>query len=157
MVERGEIGRYAYDLHAEDDDFGQAGTLVRDVLDDAERDRMLSNIVGHVSQDVSDDVRRLMIGYWASVDANLGARVAAGLGCGRVSARRGARTRHGTYATVLLLQMAARALGLCSGFWARCNRSTSAISARHGRRVNRDLGGRRDRLEEAHPPKGENT
>ena len=41
MVERGEIGRYAYNLHAEDD-FGHAGPLVRDVLDDAERDRMVS-------------------------------------------------------------------------------------------------------------------
>jgi hypothetical protein len=27
MVERDEIGRCAYDLHTEDDDFGQAGTL----------------------------------------------------------------------------------------------------------------------------------
>jgi catalase len=82
MVERGETGRYAYNLHAEDDDFGQAATLVRDVLDDAERDRMVSNIVGHDSQDVSDDVQGRMIGYWTSVDANLGARVAASLGCG---------------------------------------------------------------------------
>jgi hypothetical protein len=41
----------------EDDDFGQAGTLVRDVPDDAERDRMVRNIVGHVSQDVSGDVQ----------------------------------------------------------------------------------------------------
>jgi catalase len=82
MVERGEIGGYAYNLHAEDDDFGQAATLVRDVLDDAERDRMVSNIVGHDSQDVSDDVQGRMIGYWTSVDANLGARVAASLGCG---------------------------------------------------------------------------
>jgi catalase len=81
MVERGEIGGYAYNLHAEDDDFGQAATLVRDVLDDAERDRMVSNIVGHDSQDVSDDVQGRMIGYWTSVDANLGARVAASLGC----------------------------------------------------------------------------
>ena len=48
MLECGEIGRCAYNLHAEDEDFGQAGTLVRDVLDDAERDRMLSDIVGRV-------------------------------------------------------------------------------------------------------------
>jgi catalase len=82
MVEPGEIGRYAYNLRAEDDDFGQAGTLVRDVLDDAERDRMVSNIVGHASQDVSDDVQGRVIEYWTSVDANLGARVAAGLGRG---------------------------------------------------------------------------
>ena len=81
-MQRGEIGRYAYNLHAEDGDFGQAGTLVRDALDDAERDRVVSNIVGHASQDVSDDVQSRMIGYSTSVDANLGARVAAGLGCG---------------------------------------------------------------------------
>jgi catalase len=31
---------------------------------------------------VSDDVRRRVIEYWTSVDANLGARVAAGLGRG---------------------------------------------------------------------------
>jgi len=71
-----------YNLYAENDDFGQAGTLVRHVLDDAERGRVVSNIVGHTSPDVSDDVHRRMIGYWTSVDANLGARVAAGLGCG---------------------------------------------------------------------------
>jgi catalase len=52
------------------------------VLDDAERDRMVSNIVGHVSQDVSDDVQGRMIPYWTSVDAILGARVAHRLGCG---------------------------------------------------------------------------
>jgi catalase len=52
------------------------------VLDDAERDRMVSNIVGHASQDVSDDVQGRVIEYWTSVDANLGARVAAGLGRG---------------------------------------------------------------------------
>jgi catalase len=51
---------------------------VRDVLDDAERDRTVSNIVGHAAQDVSDDVKARMIGYWTRVDANLGARVAAG-------------------------------------------------------------------------------
>jgi hypothetical protein len=51
------------------------------------------------SQDVSDDVQGRMIGYWTRVDANLGARVAAGLGCGAGSARREARTRHGTSAT----------------------------------------------------------
>jgi catalase len=80
MVEAAELGHYAYVLHAEDDDFGQAGTLVRDVLDDGERARLASNIVGHASQGVTDDVQRRVIAYWTSVDANLGARVAEGLG-----------------------------------------------------------------------------
>jgi catalase len=82
MVEAGEIGRYAYDLHAEDDDFGQAGTLVRDVMDDTDRDHLASNIIGHASKEVSDDVQRRVIAYWTSVDADIGARVAAGLGHG---------------------------------------------------------------------------
>ena len=89
MVEAGEIGRYAYDLHAEDDDFGQAGTLVRDVMDDTDRDHLASNIIGHASKEVSDDVQRRVIAYWTSVDADIGARVAAGLGHGNGG---GART-----------------------------------------------------------------
>jgi hypothetical protein len=40
LVARCEIGRYADNLHAEDDDFRQAGTLVGDVLDDGGRERM---------------------------------------------------------------------------------------------------------------------
>ena len=38
----GELVRAAATLHAEDDDFGQAGTLVREVLDDAARDRLVA-------------------------------------------------------------------------------------------------------------------
>ena len=33
-VASGELVRYAYEKHAEDDDFGQAGTLVRQVMND---------------------------------------------------------------------------------------------------------------------------
>ena len=36
--------REAYVTHAEDDDFGQAGTLYRDVFDDAEKERFVHNI-----------------------------------------------------------------------------------------------------------------
>jgi catalase len=36
-VEAGDLGRYAYEKHAEDDDFGQAGTLYREVMDDTAR------------------------------------------------------------------------------------------------------------------------
>jgi len=64
MVEAAELGHYAYELHAEDDDFGQAGTLVRQVMDDTDREHLAANIIGHASQDVSDDVQRRVIGYW---------------------------------------------------------------------------------------------
>ena len=49
----GEFVHAAYTLHREDDDWGQAGTLVREVMDDAQRDRLVSNVVGHLSEGVS--------------------------------------------------------------------------------------------------------
>jgi catalase len=54
----GDMVRKAYTLRAEDDDFGQAGTLVRHVLDDAARARLVSNIVGHLKDGVSEPCTR---------------------------------------------------------------------------------------------------
>jgi catalase len=79
-VEAAEIGRYAYELHAEDDDFAQPGTLVRDVMSPTDREHLASNIVAHASAGVSSDVQRRVIDYWTNVDAELGGRVASGLG-----------------------------------------------------------------------------
>ncbi len=76
----GVLVRSAVTLHAEDDDFGQPGTLVRDVLDDDARDRLVSNIVGHVSKVTIPELRERVIHYWRNVDETLGSRVAAGLG-----------------------------------------------------------------------------
>src|SRR5918996_3012347 len=81
-AEAGEIARYAYTKHAEDDDFVQPRALYRDVMNDTDRDHLVTNIVAHASDDVSDDVQRRVVGYWTNVDADLGARVAAGLGHG---------------------------------------------------------------------------
>jgi catalase len=72
----GEFVRAAYDLHAEDDDFGQAGTLVRDVLDDAARDRLVGNIVTHIRAGVVEPVLSRVKEYWSQVDPDLGARIA---------------------------------------------------------------------------------
>jgi catalase len=79
-VDAREIGRFAYEKHAEDDDFVQPRALYREVMNDTDREHLASNIIGHASNRVSDDVQRRVIDYWTSVDANLGARVAAGLG-----------------------------------------------------------------------------
>jgi catalase len=49
----------AYTLHAEDDDWGQAGTLVREVIDDAARDRLVSNVAGHLLNGVTEPVLRI--------------------------------------------------------------------------------------------------
>jgi catalase len=79
-VEAAEIGRYAYEKHAADDDFAQPGTLYREVMTDVDRDHLVTNIVAHAGNQVSDEVQFRVVAYWTSVDARLGARVAEGLG-----------------------------------------------------------------------------
>jgi catalase len=83
-VEAGEIGHYAYQQHRDDDDFIQPGTLYREVLDERDRENLVSNIVAHASADVTPEIQQRVIGYWTNVDADLGARVATGLGIGQV-------------------------------------------------------------------------
>jgi len=78
-VEAAELGRYAYEKHAEDDDFGQPGALYRDAMSEIDRNHLASNIVAHASQDVTDGVKGRVIEYWTNADAGLGERVAAGL------------------------------------------------------------------------------
>ena len=73
----GEMVREAYTLHAEDDDFGQPGTLVREVMDDAARDRLVANAAGHLSDGVSGPVQARAFAYWRQVDQQLGDRIAA--------------------------------------------------------------------------------
>ncbi|MFH5210701.1 catalase [Antrihabitans sp. NCIMB 15449] len=75
----GEIGRSAYVSHSEDDDWGQAGTLVRDVLDDAARDRLVDNIVGHLLNGVSEPILQKAFEYWRNVDKSLGDKVEEGV------------------------------------------------------------------------------
>ena len=85
-VEAGELGRYAYEKHAEDDDFVQPGTLYREVMSDTDREHLVTNIVGHASDEVDDDMQLRVVAYWTKVDPELGARVAAGLGHGNGTA-----------------------------------------------------------------------
>ena len=79
-VEAGELGRTAYAQHAEDDDFVQPGSLYRDVLDATGRASMVTNIVGHAGDRVTSAVQARVVAYCTSIDADLGARVGAGLG-----------------------------------------------------------------------------
>jgi len=72
----GEIVRAAYDLHKEDDDFGQAGTLYRNVLSAADREHLVGNIVRHVNNGVTAPMIPRVLDYWSQVDADLGTRVA---------------------------------------------------------------------------------
>jgi catalase len=72
----GEMVREAYALHREDDDWGQAGTMVRQVLDDAARDRLVSNVSGHLLNGVSRPVLDRALQYWRNIDKEVGDRIA---------------------------------------------------------------------------------
>jgi catalase len=76
----GELVRSAYTLHAEDNDFIQAGNLYRHILDNTGRDHLVSNIVGHMSQGVERFVQERAVNLWRKVDSEFGERIAQGLG-----------------------------------------------------------------------------
>jgi catalase len=76
----GEITRNAYTLRADDDDFGQAGTLYRQVLTPTDREHLASNIIGHLGQGVERAVQERALKNWYQVDPKLGAQIAAGVG-----------------------------------------------------------------------------
>lgn len=79
-VDAAEVGRYANAHHREDDDFGQAGALYREVMSDEDRANLVGNIVTHASDEVQPETQARVVAYWASVDPELGSRVARGLG-----------------------------------------------------------------------------
>ena len=68
----GEMVRAANTLRAEDDDWGQAGVLVREVMNDAERARLVANVAGHLRNGVSEAVLQRAFAYWRSIDKNIG-------------------------------------------------------------------------------------
>jgi catalase len=75
----GEITRSAYVSHPEDDDWGQPGTMVREVLDDAARDRLVDNVVGHLLNGVTEPVLQRAFEYWSNIDESIGKRIADGV------------------------------------------------------------------------------
>jgi catalase len=76
----GEIVRTAQTLHAEDDDYGQAGSLYRDVLSQTDREHLAENLTGHLGTDVEREIQERAVAHWQKVDSDLGARLRAGLG-----------------------------------------------------------------------------
>ena len=75
----GEITRSAYVDHAEDDDWGQAHTLVRDVMDEPARERLVDNVVGHLLNGVTQPVLERAFEYWRRIDREVGDRIADGV------------------------------------------------------------------------------
>ncbi len=74
--------RAGFVQHPEDDDFVQAGTLVREVMDDAARERLVGNVVGHVLNGVREPVLSRVFEYWTNVDAEVGKKVEEGVRAG---------------------------------------------------------------------------
>jgi catalase len=79
----GDMVRAAYTLRKDDDDWGQAGTLVREVFDDAGRDRLVSNVTGHLLGGVSEPVLERAFQYWKNIDRSIGERIEKGVRSGK--------------------------------------------------------------------------
>jgi catalase len=82
----GELTLAAHSLHAEDGDFVQAGTLYREVYDEAAKARFLETITGAVGGVKRSD--------WTNVDAELGAKLRANLGAGQPESDAEAATKY---------------------------------------------------------------
>jgi len=75
----GDMVRAAYTLREDDDDWSQPGTLVREVMDNAARGRLVENVVGHLCDGVSEKVLLRAFEYWRNIDANIGDRIEEGV------------------------------------------------------------------------------
>ena len=75
----GEFIRSAYTKRQDDDDFIQPRTLIRKVMDDAQRDRLVSNVAGSLKNGVSEPVLKRALEYWHNIDKEIGDRIAKGV------------------------------------------------------------------------------
>ncbi|HEY4021497.1 MAG TPA: catalase [Pseudonocardiaceae bacterium] len=75
----GDLVHAAYVSHEEDDDWGQPGTLVRQVMDEDARQRLVDNVVGHLLNGVSEPVLERAFAYWRNIDKDVGDRIETGV------------------------------------------------------------------------------
>jgi catalase len=52
---------------------------VRKVMDDEKRDLLVSNVVGHLKNGVSEPVLERALEYWRNIDKEVGDRIAKGV------------------------------------------------------------------------------
>jgi catalase len=71
----GEMVRTAYTLRKDDDDYSQAGTMVREVLNDEQRARLVNNVAGHLGGGVSEPILARAFEYWRNIDKDLGDKI----------------------------------------------------------------------------------
>lgn len=75
----GDFVRTAYTLRKDDNDFVQANTLVRQVMDDEARNRLVSNVVAHLKNGVTQPVLARAFEYWKKIDQQIGERIEKGV------------------------------------------------------------------------------
>ncbi len=68
----GELVRSAATLRSEDDDFGQPGTLYREVYSAESKARFHATLLGQCQGISIESIREGFFQYWSNVDANLG-------------------------------------------------------------------------------------
>lgn len=73
----GALTRTAATLHSEDSDFGQAGTLVRNVFTAEQRDRFVETLVGQYNSLTVEVIKERFLWYWGEVDATIAERISA--------------------------------------------------------------------------------
>jgi catalase len=59
---------------------------VRKVMDNAQRDRLISNVVGHLKDGVTEPVLARAFEYWRKIDQAVGDRIAKGAKGERIAA-----------------------------------------------------------------------
>ncbi|MCD2188133.1 catalase-related domain-containing protein [Actinomycetospora soli] len=57
------------------DDYGQARTLVREVMSDEERDRLVDNVVGHLLNGVVEPVLSRAFSFMSAIDGEIGKQI----------------------------------------------------------------------------------
>ena len=71
----GDMVRQAYHLREDDDDFSQAGALVREVMDEAARNRLVETVAAALRAGVRAPVLERAFDYWKKIDPQVGARI----------------------------------------------------------------------------------
>lgn len=70
----GELVREAYTLRKDDGDFVQPGILVREVMDDDQREELIETVAGSL-ETVIEPVLSNAIQYWKNIDENVGQHI----------------------------------------------------------------------------------
>jgi catalase len=69
-----DLVRAAY-APRQDDDWSQVSTLVREVMDDEQRDRLVHTVVQQVSDGVEETVLTRVFAFWRHIDPHLGKKI----------------------------------------------------------------------------------